>query len=210
MTPGLPVSCRRSQRDMSAPSRSAGRCDIPAADVRCRRVRHQVAPRPTWAGQRLSGRGHQVATTRRPRRQPRDRECPYWAGGSPRTNWTDRRRRAPLSTRLVVAHSPSSRFCGSFAGRQVTPTRALPSDLEILHEGEGVQAIHRGPYAEEPRTLREMRTYMTEHALKPIGAHHEIYFGDPRRTAPENLRTLLRQPVVSALPSRCAATCPVN
>ena len=28
------------------------------------------------------------------------------------------------------------------------------------------------------------------------GRHHEIYLGDPRRSAPEKLRTVLRQPVV--------------
>lgn len=81
--------------------------------------------------------------------------------------------------------------------RSVTTMKPTPSPVEIrvLREGECVQALHVGPYAEEPRTLRKMRTYMTDHALKPSGAHHEIYFGDPRRTAPEKLRTLLRQPV---------------
>jgi hypothetical protein len=29
------------------------------------------------------------------------------------------------------------------------------------------------------------------------GKHHEIYLGDPRRTAPEKLKTVLRQPVVA-------------
>jgi hypothetical protein len=27
------------------------------------------------------------------------------------------------------------------------------------------------------------------------GKHHEIYLGDPRRTAPEKLKTVVRQPV---------------
>jgi hypothetical protein len=26
--------------------------------------------------------------------------------------------------------------------------------------------------------------------------HHKIYLGDPRRTAPERLRTVLRQPII--------------
>jgi hypothetical protein len=31
--------------------------------------------------------------------------------------------------------------------------------------------------------------------LKERGKHHEIYLGDPRKTAPEKLKTILRQPV---------------
>jgi hypothetical protein len=31
--------------------------------------------------------------------------------------------------------------------------------------------------------------------FRAAGAHHEIYLGDPRRAAPEKLRTILRQPV---------------
>jgi hypothetical protein len=30
------------------------------------------------------------------------------------------------------------------------------------------------------------------------GPHHEIYLGDPRRTPPQKLKTILRQPVRSA------------
>lgn len=36
------------------------------------------------------------------------------------------------------------------------------------------------------------------HALHMTGKHHEIYLSDPRRTAPEKLQTILRQPVVGA------------
>jgi hypothetical protein len=30
------------------------------------------------------------------------------------------------------------------------------------------------------------------------GRHHEIYFGDPRRSAPEKLKTIIRHPVEPA------------
>jgi len=36
---------------------------------------------------------------------------------------------------------------------------------------------------------------MPEHGLAFNGDHHEIYLTDVRRTAPEKLRTVLRQPV---------------
>jgi hypothetical protein len=29
----------------------------------------------------------------------------------------------------------------------------------------------------------------------PVGKHHEIYLTDPQRTAPERMRTIIRQPV---------------
>lgn len=33
--------------------------------------------------------------------------------------------------------------------------------------------------------------------LRMTGRHHEIYLGDPRRVAPERMRTILRQPVLA-------------
>jgi hypothetical protein len=38
-------------------------------------------------------------------------------------------------------------------------------------------------------------TYLDAHGLRPTGSHHEIYLSDPRRTAPEKLKAVLRQPV---------------
>lgn len=71
--------------------------------------------------------------------------------------------------------------------------------LAEFKEGLCVQATHLGPYASEPETIERMHHFMTEHGLVdnvgPRGKHHEIYLGDPRRTAPAKLKTLLRHPV---------------
>jgi hypothetical protein len=40
-----------------------------------------------------------------------------------------------------------------------------------------------------------MHAYIEESGYAPHGKHHEIYMGDPRRSAPEKLKTVLRQPV---------------
>ena len=64
-----------------------------------------------------------------------------------------------------------------------------------LDEGLVVEAMHVGPYAEEPATIEAMRAKAEAAGLEAHGAHHEIYLGDPRRTAPERLRTVLRQPL---------------
>ena len=70
--------------------------------------------------------------------------------------------------------------------------------LETVKEGLCLQALHIGPYATEPESIGRMRALMEAKGLKPAGLHHEVYLGDPRRTKPEKLKTLLRQPVAKA------------
>jgi hypothetical protein len=62
-------------------------------------------------------------------------------------------------------------------------------------EGPAVQIMHVGPYAEERPTIERMFAFAAEQGYRLRGRHHEIYLGDPRRTAPEKLRTVLRHPV---------------
>lgn len=70
--------------------------------------------------------------------------------------------------------------------------------FETLAEGQCVQTLHIGPYDAEAETLSAMHDeFIPGHGFRMTGKHHEIYFGDPRRTAPEKLRTILRQPVES-------------
>jgi len=68
-------------------------------------------------------------------------------------------------------------------------------EVRTLAEGLVVEAMHVGPYATEPETIAAMHQLAASAGLSPHGAHHEIYLGDPRRSKPENLRTVLRQPV---------------
>ena len=66
---------------------------------------------------------------------------------------------------------------------------------ERYAEGPAVQALHLGPYAEEMGTLAAIARFIAERGWRPRGRHHEIYLGDPRRSPPDRLRTVLRQPV---------------
>jgi hypothetical protein len=75
------------------------------------------------------------------------------------------------------------------------PGPAPRVSLQRLAEHKVVQALHRGPYTTERETLGKMVALMTQRHLHPHGLHHEIYLGDPRRTRPERLRTILRVPV---------------
>jgi hypothetical protein len=67
--------------------------------------------------------------------------------------------------------------------------------IERMCEGRCVQVLHVGPYSDEPATIRRMGELMAERVLVPHRLHHEIYLSDPRRTAPEKTKTILRQPV---------------
>jgi GyrI-like small molecule binding domain len=51
------------------------------------------------------------------------------------------------------------------------------------------QIMHVGPYSEERPTIERLHAFITEEGYSRRGKHHEIYLGDPRRTAPERLRT---------------------
>lgn len=71
--------------------------------------------------------------------------------------------------------------------------------FEALVEGPSVQTLHVGSYADEAPVIAAMHgEFMAERGLVPTGKHHEVYFSDARKVEPSKLRTLLRQPVVSA------------
>jgi hypothetical protein len=71
-----------------------------------------------------------------------------------------------------------------------------PVRLEKLHEGRCAQALHVGSYDDEgPLLARLHDEFLAQHGLKETGLHHEVYLGDPRKTDPAKLKTVLRQPV---------------
>lgn len=68
--------------------------------------------------------------------------------------------------------------------------------VETLDEGLCVQILHIGSYDDEGPVLARLHDqFIPAHGLRMSGRHHEIYLSDPRRAAPEKLRTILRQPV---------------
>ena len=86
----------------------------------------------------------------------------------------------------------------AFAGWGSRPGAAGKSqaiELETLKEGKCVQVLHVGPYSSEDATIAGMRAFAKKNSLTENGVHHEIYLSDPNKTAPEKLRTILRQPV---------------
>jgi hypothetical protein len=71
--------------------------------------------------------------------------------------------------------------------------------LEEFHEGLAAQIMHLGPYAGEAPTIARLHAFIREQGYTFDGTrqkHHEIYLSDPRRSAPEKMRTVIRQPMV--------------
>jgi hypothetical protein len=67
--------------------------------------------------------------------------------------------------------------------------------FERWTEGLSAQVMHVGPYSEEAPTIEALHAFIEEQGYARRDKHHEIYLGDPRRTKPENLKTVIRQPV---------------
>ena len=67
--------------------------------------------------------------------------------------------------------------------------------FEVFEEGSAAQVMHLGPYADEAPTIQLLHEFIAAEGLSLTGKHHEIYLGDPRKTDPAKLRTLIRQPV---------------
>lgn len=89
---------------------------------------------------------------------------------------------------------------------QVEEARAIfrkkknPEDLEQVRfetfaEGKAAQVLYVGPYADETETIQDLHRFIEEQGFQRCGKHHEIYLSDMRRTAPEKLKTIIRQPV---------------
>jgi hypothetical protein len=74
--------------------------------------------------------------------------------------------------------------------------------LAYFEEGLCIQTMHIGPYDTEPATVDRMHEFMQENGLKdnvgPNGKHHEIYMSDPRKSAPDKMKTVLRHPVIKS------------
>ncbi len=76
------------------------------------------------------------------------------------------------------------------------------AELFQLEEGDCVQIMHIGSYDDEPVTIKLLDDFVRENGYEldfsDTRLHHEIYLSDPRKTAPEKLKTVIRHPVRKA------------
>jgi hypothetical protein len=79
--------------------------------------------------------------------------------------------------------------------KKKNPVAAPKIRFESYHEGLCAQIMYIGPFAEEGPTIQRLHSFIAESGYQLRGKHHEIYLSDPRRTAPEKLKTVIRQPM---------------
>jgi len=70
--------------------------------------------------------------------------------------------------------------------------------FESFTEGLCAQTLHVGPFSEEGPTVQRVHDFIGDMGGSLIGKHHEIYLSDIRRAAPENWKTVIRQPMSKA------------
>lgn len=84
--------------------------------------------------------------------------------------------------------------------KKKNPPALSKMKFESLHEGLSAQIMHIGPYSEEGPTIEKLHNFIAEKGYEFDGSnlgekHHEIYISDMRRTKPEKLKTIIRQPM---------------
>ena len=67
--------------------------------------------------------------------------------------------------------------------------------FESYPEGLAAQIMHIGPFSTEQANIKKIHEYILNSGHTLVGKHHEIYLSDPRKTDPEKLKTILRQPM---------------
>ena len=124
-----------------------------------------------------------------------------WSAADP-SSFVERRKHDWDWTMLIMV--PDFIDDAAFAGareKAASKLGQLPPSLrlEALEEGLCLQALHIGSYDEEgPLLARLHEAIIPAGGYAFAGPHHEIYLGDPRKTAPSKLKTILRQPVRKA------------
>ena len=119
----------------------------------------------------------------------------FLAGARERWQWTMMIAQPSIVTPAWVARAVEE------VRRKKNPPALPRVRCERFHEGPAAQIMHIGPYAAEAPTIQQLHDFI--HAQGGVfdgrvQKHHEIYLGDPRRAAPEKLKTVIRQPFVRA------------
>jgi hypothetical protein len=73
------------------------------------------------------------------------------------------------------------------------------AQLQKFSEGLCAQILHIGSYDDEPKSTAILEKFIANSGYSADFSekrrHHEIYLGDPRKTAPEKLKTTIRYPI---------------
>lgn len=122
----------------------------------------------------------------------------WWAADL--ADFASRRKDRWSWTMMIMVPNFISQAIAEAAVAKVSAKKSL-STLSLvrfasLEEGRSVQTLHVGSYDSEGPILKRMHEeFLPSKGLSETGIHHEIYLSDPRKVAPDKLKTILRQPV---------------
>jgi hypothetical protein len=128
-------------------------------------------------------------------------EALWWADNM--DDFVERRKDRWLWTAMIMLPdwiTPElARSCIEAVKRKKPPPALAKLRIGTLTEGQSVQILHVGAYDDEGPVLARMHhEFMPAKKLTFNGSHHEIYLSDARKTSPNRLKTILRQPVKPA------------
>jgi hypothetical protein len=115
------------------------------------------------------------------------------------TAFVDDSRDAWLWTAMIMQPPKVTAEAVAAAMRAAAAKKLLPALPGLrfagLEEGLCAQILYVGPYKDEGPTIQRLHDFIRDRGYVLRGKHHEIYLGDPRRTDPAKLRTVIRQPM---------------
>ena len=119
--------------------------------------------------------------------------------------WTDEKRfdaedRSTWRWTAMVAQPPAiNQELVRATAHEAAGKRRFPAlrkmRLDGFREGLSAQILHIGRYEDEAPTIRKLHAFISDHDYPVRGRHHEINLSDPKRCAPERMRTVIRQPI---------------
>lgn len=74
-------------------------------------------------------------------------------------------------------------------------TKLSEMRFESHTESKSAQILHIGPFSEEGSTIEKLHSFIKDKGYRLTGKHHEVYLSDVRKTSPEKLKTIIRQPI---------------
>ena len=80
--------------------------------------------------------------------------------------------------------------------KKKNPTALPKVRFESFKEGPAAQIMYIGPFSAEGPTIAKIHAYIQNSGHTLSGKHHEIYLNNPATTAPEKLKTIIRQPMI--------------
>ena len=124
----------------------------------------------------------------------------WWQNGANKINYADKASFQWISAIRLPDFVSTADFewAATEAGRK-KKLDCSKAEFLTVDEGLCVQMMHVGPYDDEPASVARMDEFLAENGygtdFTDARRHHEIYLTDPRRSAPEKQKTVLRHPV---------------